>query len=142
VLFVKRKGRGVKPRPKTKVFCMANVAALRRLRNRFQRRDVRAAWRNVRRKEIIKHARYVGAADSDDFSRWLVQWAVHNPTSRDEIWAVMNAAVKMGGKITEGEAAAICDEAALIEHFPMADHLAKVLGVTYTDRQTLKLTTI
>src|SRR5262245_52827511 len=68
-----------------------------------------------RRSEIVKHARHVGAVDTEDFDRWLIQWAVHNPGSKDEIWAVMNAARRMGGKITEAQAEAICDEAACSE---------------------------
>jgi hypothetical protein len=95
-----------------------------------------------RRREIVSHAQHVGAAETDDFDRWLVQWAVHNPGSRDEIWAVMNAARRMGGEIAEVQATTICDEAALYPHLPKADPLAKFLGVTFAQRQALGLQTI
>jgi hypothetical protein len=37
----------------------------------------------TRRREIERHARYVGAADSDDFSRWLIAWIWHNRKSTE-----------------------------------------------------------
>jgi hypothetical protein len=128
----------VRPRPKvTKVVCMTKIAAPKRRRKRF-RKDVLA----FRRSEIVRDACEVGAADTADFDRWLIQWAVHNPGAKDEIWAVMMAAQKMGGEITEEEAAGICDEAALYTHLPTADQLAKTLGLTYDRRRKLRITTI
>jgi hypothetical protein len=59
-----------------------------------------------RRREIVLHARYVGAADTEDFSRWLVAWVWHNRKAKDQIWSVMECAKNMGRKITEAEPSA------------------------------------
>lgn len=115
---------------------MVGIAASKR------RRKGNFDFHAKRRREIMLHARHVGAAETADFDRWLVQWAVHNPGSRDEIGAVMNASRRMGGEVTELEATTICDEAALYPHIPKADPLAKLLGVTYAQRQALGLQTI
>jgi hypothetical protein len=97
-----------------------------------------------RRREIILHARLVGAAETADFPRWLIAWVWHNPKAKDQIWSVMNAARDMGGKITEAEASAITEEASITrKHLNLtADDLARFLGVTYEQRQRLGLTTI
>jgi hypothetical protein len=95
-----------------------------------------------RRREIVQHACYVGAAQTEDFERWLVAWALHNPGARDQVWSVMQAARRMGGEITEAEAIAITDNAAEIPHCWRADTVAKYLGITYQQRQALGLTTI
>jgi hypothetical protein len=96
----------------------------------------------MRRNEIVLHARFVGAMDTEDRGRWLVAWAVHNPGARDQVWSLMQAAQRMGGAITEGEATAIADQAAEIPYVWKADQLAKYLGLTYAQRQALRLTTI
>jgi hypothetical protein len=57
-----------------------------------------------RRKEIVLHARFVGAMDTEDRARWLVAWALHNPGARDQVWSLMQTAQRMGGEITEAEA--------------------------------------
>jgi hypothetical protein len=95
-----------------------------------------------RRREILLHARYVGAADTDDLSRWLIAWVWHNRGAKDQIWSVMNCARNMGRNITEEEASAITEEASITRRHLSADNLAKFLGVTYGMRQTLGLTTI
>jgi hypothetical protein len=95
-----------------------------------------------RRNEIVLHARLVGAADTDDFSRWLIAWVWHNRKATDQIWAVMEAAKRMGGKISEAQASAITEEASITRKHLSADNLAKFLGVTYEQRQQLGLTTI
>src|SRR5262249_55731843 len=96
----------------------------------------------IRRREIVRHAVYVGAADTADFSRWLIAWLWHNPRARDQIWSLMEKAKRMGGKITEAEASAITEEASITRRHMTADNLAKFLGVTYAHRQALGLTTI
>jgi hypothetical protein len=83
------------------------------------------------------HARYVGAANTEDFSRWLIAWVWHNPKAKDPIWSVMEAAKSMGGKITEAEASAVTEEASITRKHLTADNLARFLGVTYADRQAL-----
>jgi hypothetical protein len=95
-----------------------------------------------RRREIVSHARLVGAADSDDFSRWLIAWIWHNSKAADPIWSLMNAARTMGREITEAEAAAIIEEASTTRKHLSADNLARWLGVAYDQRQMLGLTTI
>jgi hypothetical protein len=95
-----------------------------------------------RRREIVLHGRYVGAAQTEDFSRWLIAWVWHNPKAKDQIWSVMECAKKMGGKISEAEASAIIEEASITRKHLTADNLARFLGVTYAQRQALRLTTI
>jgi hypothetical protein len=114
---------------------MRRVAALKRQRKSFD-------FTAKRRREIVLHARYVGAAETEDFSRWLIAWVWHNPRAIDQIWSLMECAKNMGGKITEAEASAITEEASITRKHLSADNLARFLGVTYTQRQALGLTTI
>jgi len=95
----------------------------------------------IRRAEIIRHAIYVGAMETEDRDRWLVAWALHN-FGTNQVWGVMRAAQKMGGEITEVEAIAIVDEANAIDRAWSADKLAKYLGLAYAVRQRLNVTTI
>jgi hypothetical protein len=95
-----------------------------------------------RRREIVLHGRYIGAAETEDFSRWLIAWVWHNPSAKDQIWSLMECAKNMGGKITEAQASEITEEASISRKHLTADSLARFLGVTYADRQTLCLTTI
>jgi hypothetical protein len=95
-----------------------------------------------RRREIVLHARLVGAANTEDFSRWLIAWIWNNQRAADQIWAVMEAAKRMGGKITEAEASDLTEEASITRKHLSADNLARFLGVTYEQRQRLGLTTI
>src|SRR5215831_1852053 len=95
-----------------------------------------------RRREIVLHARHVGAAQTDDFDRWLIAWVWHNCKAKDQIWSVMECAKNMGGKVTEAEASAITKEASITRKHLTADNLARFLGVTYEQRQALRLTTI
>ena len=95
-----------------------------------------------RRKEIVQHALLVGAMDTEDRSRWLIAWHWHNCKATDPIWSLMEAAKRMGGKITEAEASVITEEASITPKHRKADDLACWLGVTYADRQALGLTTI
>jgi hypothetical protein len=115
---------------------MGNVSAPRRRRN--QNFDFPAK----RRREIVLHARYVGAADTEDFPRWLIAWVWHNPRAKGQVWSVMECAKNMGGKITEAEASAITEEASITRKHLSADNLARFLGVTYEQRQALHITTI
>jgi hypothetical protein len=95
-----------------------------------------------RRREIVLHARLVGAANTEDFSRWLIAWIWHNRRAADQIWSVMNAARNMGREITEAEASDLTEEASITRKHLSADNLARFLGVTYEQRQRLGLTTI
>jgi hypothetical protein len=95
-----------------------------------------------RRREIELHARYVGAAQTDNFDRWLIAWVWHNCKAKEQVWSVMECAKNMGRKITEAEASAITEEASITRKHLSADNLARFLGVTYAQRQALRLTTI
>jgi hypothetical protein len=97
----------------------------------------------VRRNEIERHARYVGAADTGDFWRWLVAWRWHNgQNSRDPAGAVKLAAERMGGSLSDGEADAILETADALRQRRTADKLARFLGVTFPQRRALGITTI
>src|SRR5262249_13408145 len=113
-----------------------NVSAPRRRRK--QNFDLNA----MRRGEIVLHARLVRAHQTEDFPRWLIAWHWHNPKAEDPIWSLMEAAKRMGGKITEAQASAITEEAAIIRKRSSADNLARFLGLTYVQRQRLGIKTI
>jgi hypothetical protein len=96
-----------------------------------------------RRREIEAHARHVGAADTDDLSRWLIAWVWHNWQSKDQINALMECARRMGHKrMSPAEALEIIEEASITRKCWSADSLARFLGLKYRDRQTLGITTI
>src|SRR5262249_28132257 len=61
---------------------------------------------------------------------------------KDPIWSLMQCAKNMGGKITEAEASDIIEKASITRKHLKADNLARFLGVTYAQRQALRLTTI
>jgi len=107
-----------------------------------RRRNSNFDFAAKRRREIVLHARHVGAAETEDFSRWLIAWVWHNPNAKDQIWSVMECARNMGGKITEAEASDITEQASITRKHRSADNLARFLGVTYAQRQALRLTTI
>jgi hypothetical protein len=110
------------------------ITALRRQRKNFD-------FTAKRRREIVLYARYVGAADTEDFSRFLIAWLWHCK-AKDQIWALMEAAKSMGGKITEAEASAVTEEASIIRKCWSADNLARFLGLTYVQREKLGIQTI
>jgi len=107
-----------------------------------RRRNSNFDFAAKRRREIVLHARHLGAAETEDFSRWLIAWVWHNPNAKDQIWSVMECARNMGGKITEAEASDITEQASITRKHRSADNLARFLGVTYAQRQALRLTTI
>jgi hypothetical protein len=109
---------------------------------RLRRRNGNFDFTAKRRREIVLHARHVGAAETEDFSRWLIAWVWHNRRAKDQIWSVMECAKNMGGKITEAEASAITEEASITRKHLTADNLARFLGVTIVQRTALGLTTI
>ena len=88
------------------------------------------------------HACHVGAMETEDRSRWLIAWHWHNRKAKDPIWSLMEAAKRMGGRITEAEASAITEEASITRRHRTADNLARFLGVTYAQRQALRIRTI
>jgi hypothetical protein len=115
---------------------------MRNIRSRRGRRKGKVDLNPIRRREIIRHALYRGAADTEDFDRWLIAHVWHNPEAPRPVQAVMLAAEKMGGEITKADAIEIVDKASTGRWYPSADGLAGYLGVTYDERQTLRLGTI
>jgi hypothetical protein len=115
---------------------MGSVSAPRR------RRHSNFDFAAKRRREIVLHARHVGAAQTDDFDRWLIAWVWHNCKAKEQIWSLMECAKNMGGKITKAQASDITKEASRTRKHLTADNLARFLGVTYAQRQALGLTTI
>jgi hypothetical protein len=110
-----------------------------------RRRNRKSAFRldHIRRREIERLARHVGAVDTEDLSRYLIAWAWHNRQSTDPIWAIRNAARRMGRpNLTDAEASAIIEEASTIRGYLSADGVAEFLRVSYAKRQALGLTTI
>jgi hypothetical protein len=87
--------------------------------------------RVLRRRELERHARYVGAAETDDLSRWLIAWVWHLDKPKDPIGAVMECARRIGRKgMGPSEAAEIIEEASITRRHWSADNLARFLGVT------------
>jgi len=114
------------------------VAKRRSRRNKYFNKDC------CRRREIERHAIYVGAGNTDDLDVWLIAWARHNRHSQDPIGAVMECARRLGRKgMSESEAKAIIAEAAAMpKEMLTADKLAQRIGLTYAVRQKLGITTI
>ena len=118
-----------------KVSARKHFGSRRRYRKRFE-------FDPTRRCEIERHALHVGAADSDDFDRWLIAWVWHNRKSTDPVWALMNAAVRMGGRLSEADTREILDRAASVRKRMSADRLARWLELTFEVRTALRITTI
>ncbi len=96
----------------------------------------------MRRAEIERYACAIGVAETDDFRSFLLAWQWHNPNSRDAVGALMMAAQRMGGAITEAEAEQIIDEADTIPKCRKADALAKFLHLSDKMRTELQIRTI
>src|SRR5262252_5576496 len=112
---------------------------IRRRRKRDSARNLPA----IRRGEIERHARHVGAADTEDFWRWLVAWCWHNgQNGRDPTGALKLAAERMGGDLTEADTEAILERADATRQRRTADKLAKFLGVMDRQRTAVGITTI
>lgn len=103
------------------------------------------------RKEIERHARYVGAAETDDLSRWLVAWCwfMWRPIGLEKITDKMiqtvtaSAAHRMGRRdLNEDDALVILEEARDYQRHMKADDLAYWLGCTWADRCACRLTRI
>jgi hypothetical protein len=96
-----------------------------------------------RRREIESYGKYVDAADTADFWRWLVAWLWHyHKPAEEQQWAVIQAAERMGGKLTEAKAADVVAMAAEMRRHLTADRLARFLGLKYAVRQHIGITTI
>jgi hypothetical protein len=89
----------------------------------------------IRRREIERHARHVGAAETDDFERWLIAWCWHNGHSKDPAGALVDAAIRMGGMCSITKAENILEQAKATPQRRKAHTLGKFLGVTYEQRR-------
>jgi len=99
--------------------------------------------RRRRQREIETIARYLGVADTDDFGRFLVAWLQARPAPGDRVFAVQNAAIRMGGRISmDAKARALVEEARTTPRPGKPDAWAIALRLTYEQRQALGITTI
>ena len=96
----------------------------------------------IRRAEIERYARAIKVADTDDFRSFLLAWQWHNPNSGDAVGALMLAAQRMGGAITEAESELLIEEADTVPKCRKADLLAKYLHLTDKMRTELQIRTI
>jgi hypothetical protein len=113
------------------------------IKTRRRRRKKLFRFDHIRRREIERLARHLDAANTEDLTQYLIVWARHNRQSNDPIWAIRNAALRMGRQgMSDSEASAISQEAAAFHKAMSADDVALELGVTWAQRQALSLTTI
>jgi hypothetical protein len=98
--------------------------------------------RRRRQREVEALARHVGAADTEDFSHYLVAWLQARPAPGDRVFAVQNAARRMGRQIDHAQAFAIVAAARTMPRPRTPDGWAKILHLTYKKRQALGITTI
>jgi hypothetical protein len=110
------------------------------IRIKHRRRNRGFDFEAKRRHEIILHARFVGAAETEDFDRPLIAWFWHN--SKATVWSLQEAAKRMGGNLSEAAAAEIAEQAAAYPKRIKADALGAWLGITYRQRTILRITTI
>jgi hypothetical protein len=96
----------------------------------------------ARRAAIEKFARAVGVAGTDDFPPFLIAWYWHNSNSKDPAGALMEAAKRMHGVLTEQQAEAIIEEANSRPKIQDRDQLAKYLGLAYAMRKKLDIRVI
>jgi hypothetical protein len=122
-----------------------NSAAQRRSAYPRRRYRKRFDFGPTRRREIERHARHVGAADTDDLYRWLLAWCWHNPKATDLRWSLQNWSVtKLGRALTGAEVDAIVDdvENRRTRRRWSADNLGRWLGLAFEVRKALRITTI
>jgi hypothetical protein len=96
----------------------------------------------MRRLEIERYARDLDVADTDDFGPFLVAWQWHNPDSKDAAGALMMAAKRMGGTITEEQAEQVINEADTVPKCRKADALGRYLRLSDETRTSLGICTI
>jgi hypothetical protein len=96
----------------------------------------------ARRSAIEKFARAIGVASTDDFPPFLIAWYWHNPNSKDPTGALIEAARRMHGTITEQRAGVIIEEADSRPKIQDRDQLAKFLGLSYAMRKKLDIRVI
>jgi hypothetical protein len=95
-----------------------------------------------RRCFIERYARAISVANTDDFPHVLIAWQWHNKNSRDPAGALIEAAKRMHGTISEQQAEQIIEEADALPKIRKADALGKYLGLTDKMRTKLQTWTI
>src|ERR1700755_2207738 len=116
---------------------MVTPSSTRTLKPRQRRPDISV----LRRRQLQRFGKH--AAKS--LNSCLIAYHWHNKrSSKDPDWALVEAARRMGGKVTETQAHQIIEEAAATFHpsHMSADGLARYVGLPYCDRQRLKITVI
>jgi hypothetical protein len=106
--------------------------------SRRQRRPDLSVLRRHQLQRFAKHA-------AKNLSPCLIAYHWHNKrSSKDPAWALVEAARRMGRKVTETQALQIIEEAAATFHpsHMSADGLARYVGLPYRDRTRLKITVI
>jgi hypothetical protein len=99
--------------------------------------------RRRRRREIEALVQDIGAAETDEYPRYLVLWAQALPENADRMIGILrNASRRMGHEITEDEARDIIEEARSTSRPRTPDGWARALGLTYARRQRIGITTI
>jgi hypothetical protein len=120
---------------------MVNLSSTAQSRKRPGSRQRRPDLSVLRRRQLQRFGKYA----AKNLNPCLVAWHWHNKrSSKDPAWALVEAARRMGGKVTEAQAQQIIEEAAATFH-PMhmsADGLARYVGLPYSDRTRLKITVI
>jgi hypothetical protein len=101
--------------------------------------------RRMRRIEIIRFARHIGVADTDDLDRFLKVWIWHHPPAfkKEPIFAVIEAACRMGRPhLSETEAEQIIQASRCGKALHKADDLGEYLRLSDEMRTTLGIRTI
>jgi len=101
--------------------------------------------RRIRRIEIIRFARHVGVADTDDLDRFLKAWIWHHPPAfnKEPIDAVIEAASRMGRpRLSEAEAQEIIEASRRGRALHKADDLGEYLRLSDEMRTALGIRTI
>ena len=99
--------------------------------------------RQRRRREIEALVQDIGAAETDEYPRYLVLWAQALPENADRMIGILrNASLRMRHQITEDEARDIIEEARTTSRPRTPDGWARALGLTYARRQRIGITTI
>jgi len=99
--------------------------------------------RRRQRREIEALVQDNGAAETDDYPRYLVLWAQALPENADRMIGILrNASRRMGHEITEDEARDIIEEARSTSRPRTPDGWARALGLTCARRQRIGITTI
>jgi hypothetical protein len=95
----------------------------------------------VRRREIERHAKHIGAADTEDFWHWPIAWCWHNGHSTDPVGALIEAIARMGGTCSADEAEEFYEQAKAMRQRRKAPSLGKFLGLTFEQRRACRITT-